>query len=110
MLELLHIGVTFLLVLVAWVFFRAASVGDAVGLLRAMLWVPSWHLTLPAKAMLKDGVWLVPMAVYYVFGYVKERGLGLTPSPMLRGVALGILAFVTLVCREVSDAFIYFQF
>jgi alginate O-acetyltransferase complex protein AlgI len=101
---------TFVLVLVAWVFFRASSVTDALVLLRSMLWAPAWNLTMPAKTMLKDGIWLVPMAVYYVLGYVKERRVGLAPSPVLRGVALGVLAFVTLVCREVSDAFIYFQF
>jgi alginate O-acetyltransferase complex protein AlgI len=108
--ELGYIALTFVLVLVAWVFFRASSVTDAYALLRSMLWAPAWKLTMPAKTMLKDGIWLVPMAVYYVLGYVKERGVRFNPSPVLRGVALGLLAFVTLVCREVSDAFIYFQF
>lgn len=108
--DLGHIALTFLLVLVAWVFFRAASVSDALSLLRAMLWAPTWRLTVPAKLMLKDGVWLVPVFVYYAVGYAQSRGVRMTLSPVRRGVALGILAFFTLVCREVSDAFIYFQF
>ena len=110
LLDLAHIGFTFLLVVVAWVFFRAASLSDAFVVLRAMFWFSSFKVTLPAKAMLKDGIWLVPIALYYVHAYVKERGHRFTLAPIPRGVAIGILAFVTLVCREVSDAFIYFQF
>jgi alginate O-acetyltransferase complex protein AlgI len=101
---------TFVLVLVAWVFFRAASLTDAHALLRVMFWPAALRLTSPAKSMLKDGVWLVPIFIYYVFGYLQERGVRFSRSPVRRGVALGVLAFFTLVCREVSDAFIYFQF
>lgn len=110
LLELGQMALTFLLVMIAWVFFRAASVADAVTILRAMFWVPSWQLVVPMKAILKDGIWLVPMAIYYVIGYLDERGVKGSLSPVMRGVALGALAFLTLVCREVSDAFIYFQF
>ncbi len=108
--ELAQIGLTFVLTLVAWVFFRAASLGDAMTLLRSMFWVSGWTLTMPAKTILKDGIWLVPLATYYLVGYLNERGLRPTLSPVPRAIALGALAFVTLVCREVSDAFIYFQF
>lgn len=108
--ELLLIALTFLLVLVGWVFFRAGSLGDAGVVLRAMFWVPAWKLTMPAKTILKDGIWLIPMAVYFLAGYLRERGVRVEVSPVRRGVALGALAFLTLVCREVSDAFIYFQF
>ena len=108
--DVVQIVVTFLLVLVAWVFFRAVSIHDAFTVLHAMFWVPGWHLTIPAKTMLKDIVWLLPMLVYYAHAYVRERGMVVAISPIPRGVALGVLAFFTLVCREVSDAFIYFQF
>ena len=108
--ELVHIGVTFLLVLVAWVFFRAASMADALTILRAMFWIPTWKLTAPAKTLLKDGIWVIPMVVYYAHAYLKRRGVKLSVSPVPRAIALGVLAFLTLVCREVSDAFIYFQF
>ena len=108
--ELAQIALTFVLVLVAWVFFRAASLADAMTLLRSMFWVSGWTLTVPAKTILKDGIWLVPLAAYYFVGYLNERGLRPTLSPVPRAVALGVLAFITLVCREVSDAFIYFQF
>lgn len=108
--DVAHILVTFILVLVAWVFFRAASLHDAVTVLRAMFWFPSAQVTMPAKTMLKDVVWLFPMIVYFVYAYLRERGATVTLSSVPSGVALGVLAFVTLVCREVSDAFIYFQF
>lgn len=108
--DLAAILITFVLVLVAWVFFRAASLPDAFALLHAMFWVPEWELILPAKKMLKNVVWLLPMFIYYVHAYAHERGFTPTIGPVPRGVALGALAFLTLVCREVSDAFIYFQF
>jgi len=108
--ELAQIALTFVLVLVAWVFFRAASVADAFAVLRAMFWPSALRITVPAKVMLKDGIWLVPLGTYYLVGYLKERGIRVELSPVRRGVALGVLAFFTLVCREVSDAFIYFQF
>jgi alginate O-acetyltransferase complex protein AlgI len=108
--DVAHIVATFLLVLVAWVFFRAASVADALALLRSMFLPSALRLTVPAKTMLKDGIWLVPMAVYFLLGYLQDRGVKVALSPVRRGVALGVLAFFTLVCREVSDAFIYFQF
>jgi alginate O-acetyltransferase complex protein AlgI len=108
--DLLHVGFTFLLVLVAWVFFRAASLGDAMTILRSMFWPKAWTTSVPAKHMLKDGIWLVPMGVYWVYGFLKARGVKIPAPTVPRAVALGALAFLTLVCREVSDAFIYFQF
>lgn len=108
--DLAQMTITFLLVLVAWVFFRASTVTDAMTLLRAMFWGSGWKLTIPAKTLLKDGIWLAPMAVYFLLGYLAERGRRFSLSPIPRGVAVGALAFITLVCREVSDAFIYFQF
>jgi alginate O-acetyltransferase complex protein AlgI len=107
--DLAHIALTFVLVLIAWVFFRAHSVGDALTLLRTMFL--SLQMTVPAKAMLKDTIWLVPILLYYLHAYLRDRGiLDFTLAPIPKGIAFGVLAFFTLVCREVSDAFIYFQF
>jgi len=108
--DLAHVALTFVLVVVAWVFFRAASMHDAFVVLRAMFWAPTFRLTVPAKHLLKDGIWLLPILVYYVHAWLAERGVRSRLSPVPRAVALGVLAFLTLVCREVSDAFIYFQF
>jgi alginate O-acetyltransferase complex protein AlgI len=108
--DLVKIAFTFVLVLVAWVFFRAASLHDAFALLRTMFVPSAWHVATPAKALLKDSVWLVPMFVYYAYAYVRERGFEWRVSPIARGIAFGVLLFFTIVCREVSDAFIYFQF
>jgi len=104
------ISITFLFVVIAWVFFRASSLADAGLILRAMFWVPEWRLATPAKSMLKDGIWVVPMVLYLVHAYLRERGIVLARFPILRGIVLGLLAFTTLVLGEVSDAFIYFQF
>src|SRR5262249_13242388 len=64
--DLVRIALTFTLVLVAWVFFRAASLHDAFTLLRTMFWFPEWELQLPSKKILKNVIWLMPMFVYYV--------------------------------------------
>jgi alginate O-acetyltransferase complex protein AlgI len=106
--DLARIAFTFLLVLIAWVFFRATSVASALAVLRAMFF--TWKLSLPTKMMLKDGIWIIPMAGYYGLAYLEDRGVKFATPPIRRGMALGFLAFVTIVCREVSDAFIYFQF
>jgi D-alanyl-lipoteichoic acid acyltransferase DltB (MBOAT superfamily) len=108
--DALHVAVTFFFVLIAWVFFRAASVGDALALVRAMCWPWAWTFSMPPKAVIKDGFWLLPMVVYFGHAWLRARGVAWTAPGVLRGVGLGVLAFLTLVCREVSDAFIYFQF
>ena len=51
------------------------------------------------------------MAAYFAWGYARERNWVLAISPgFLQATGLAGLAFVTLLCRGTSDAFIYFQF
>jgi len=110
-LTLLMTLVTFIAVTLAWVFFRAATFSDALEILAAMFGLSGPVFTVPDKSILKNGVWLLPMAAYFAWGYARERNWGMTVAPLpLQAAGLASLAFVTLLCRGTSDAFIYFQF
>ncbi len=93
-------------------FFLAKSVGHAVLILSAMADVNGLlHFQMPNKLMMKDIVWLVPVAVYYVWQFIDERRDRRIVAPeWLIMCGLAILAFITIVCRQASDAFIYFQY
>ena len=102
---------TFTAVTLTWVFFRAASFGDALSILAAMFGLSGPVFAIPDKSILKNGVWLLPMAAYFAWGYARERNWVFSVSPgFLQSAGLAGLAFVTLLCRGTSDAFIYFQF
>jgi len=109
--RLLLMLITFTAVTLAWVFFRAATFGDAMVILAAMFGLSGPVFVVPDKSMLKNGVWLLPMAAYFAWGYARERNWTQAVSPgFLHAAGLAGLAFVTLLCRGTSDAFIYFQF
>ncbi|MBI4989456.1 MAG: MBOAT family protein [Rhodocyclales bacterium] len=109
--RLLAILATYTAVTLAWVFFRAATFGDATAILAAMFGLSGPVFAVPDKSILKNGVWLLPMAAYFAWGYARERNWVLAiPPGFLQAAGLAGLAFVTLLCRGTSDAFIYFQF
>jgi len=102
---------TFLVVTVAWVFFRAPTLGAALDVLGAMLGLTGAGLALPDKTLLKSGVWLLPMGFYFLWGYLRQHGITITVNHLpARAILLAGLAFLTIVCRGTSDAFLYFQF
>lgn len=107
--------VTFLSVVIAWVFFRADSFADAGAVLSGMLRVQD--LLLPSA-----GLWRLADPVSEVFGWLAVLMAGLmvcqNPLQWLRGfrtswtwlavsLALGLLSLYSL--SHVSD-FLYFQF
>jgi hypothetical protein len=93
-------------------FFLAKSVGDGAVILSAMADVKGLlAFQMPNKLMLKDIVWLVPVGLYYIWQFIEERrGRRLVAPDWLIMCGLAILAFITIVCRQASDAFIYFQY
>lgn len=110
--DIILIMLTYHLVLLAWVFFRAEDLGQALTMVQRMLDLPQlFTFQMPNKSVLKDGIWMLPAVAYFAWNYIAERReSGFTVPPSLRMAALGGLAFVTITCREASDAFIYFQF
>jgi hypothetical protein len=93
-------------------FFLAKSVGHATVILSAMADVKGLlAFQMPNKLMLKDLVWLLPVGLYYVWQFIEERrGRRIETPDWLIMSGLAILAFITIVCRQASDAFIYFQY
>jgi D-alanyl-lipoteichoic acid acyltransferase DltB (MBOAT superfamily) len=104
--------VVFHLVTFAWIFFWAKSVGQALTILLAMADVKGLaSFQMPSKLILKDIVWLVPVGAYYAWQYLEERrDRPIAVPEWLTMCGLAILAFITIVCRQASDAFIYFQY
>lgn len=104
--------ITFALVNVTWVFFRARSFGDAAALLRAMLLVDRDGAPLLTSYLLGSGL-LAITALVAVHWVMRDRPLHAAaervPAPVL-GVAWGVLLFLIVATQGTSNAFIYFQF
>lgn len=107
----LRVAVTFLLVSVGWVFFRAASFADATAIL-SRLAVPASGQVLQPGAMV-----LVLLALALTFGggllgtMVRlEKVERRVPAPIM-GAAMALVLLVALVLFPLdSKPFIYFQF
>jgi hypothetical protein len=112
--ELLQMGVTFLLVVIGWVFFRAESIGAAFDYLRGMMqWgtVRAYYRIF----MMRDFWFILGMLVVEWLGRKNQFGLeklGLTWGKFLRYVFYLVLS-ITIICfsfRKEVQEFIYFQF
>jgi D-alanyl-lipoteichoic acid acyltransferase DltB (MBOAT superfamily) len=102
--------VVFHLVCLAWIFFRAVSLGDALHLLRGLTvwtWRPEYAIafrflaTFVLPLFLVD-LWLEQSQEEYVFE--KRR------SPLRFALASAFLVSLTLFAGSEPNAFIYFQF
>jgi D-alanyl-lipoteichoic acid acyltransferase DltB (MBOAT superfamily) len=94
----------FAYVCVAWVFFRAADVPQALLILRRMFAGPMTLSAAPGLMLALIGcVWL------YQFLYESRLRPLLTAAPLRVGLAAGMLVYLAL-CSSGGGAFIYFQF
>jgi D-alanyl-lipoteichoic acid acyltransferase DltB (MBOAT superfamily) len=95
------------LVLVAWVFFRSRSVGEAAGLLRNIADADVWQLGRMEGVGL---LFLSPIAALHLFTWLRERGWANDPGPGTRAVlAAGMVYAIASLYTGTAD-FIYFQF
>lgn len=120
-------GLTFLAVVVAWVFFRAASLGDAVTLLGSMLgrngavWPADGFALCAQLAALLALVWWAPSTQQIMARF--EPALGFRPTaegeiPSWLGwrptrgfaVAVGVISLFGLLGINRYSEFLYFQF
>lgn len=110
--DLVKILFTYLLVLFSWAIFRSENLSQAISICSSMLNLYGlFPIGMPNKQILKDGVWLIPVLLYHLWHFRNDRYNAKFRVPAtLRMAGLAILAFVTITCREASDAFIYFQF
>jgi len=106
--RILRMLITLLLVMIGWVFFRAASFPDAFTVLHAMV------LGGPGPATIAPWL-LVPLAVALAIGLVQERGARWDWQRIPIGVQAGALAGLLLaleVCSWPGQSvpFVYFKF
>lgn len=104
---------TFHVVLVSWVFFRASNLGEAWRILRVLLrsWGPVvFHQ--PGELVLRTALTLLLVAAAHVV-----RGLGLerrwveAPRPAVVGVFWGlVVALIAVLFAPVHERFLYFRF
>jgi hypothetical protein len=114
----LSILTTFGLVSLGWVFFRASSTPQALGLFsRALM---PWQFSYRALsgtfylhvALLTLAVWMAPIAARWVVaGIQKPRSLGVDYASWLaQGGVVGVMLVLCLIYLRGQSAFIYFQF
>jgi len=108
--ELGGMSLTFSLTLVAWVFFRAASLKDALAFLSRMF-TTSW-LSRPSDRLLLGVAFVVPLVVVEWIQRKKEHGLAIETLPVgVRWFAYSLVLMVILYLGSFNrQAFIYFQF
>jgi hypothetical protein len=107
--DALRMAVTFALTLVAWVFFRAASLGEAARYLSGMF--TRWTAFDAGPLLLPLGLAGALLAVEWV---QRERAHGLDvahlPRPMRWAVCYAVLAVLAAGGSTGAVPFIYFQF
>lgn len=104
--------VTYTLVNVAWVFFRAKSLHAAMTMLAAMAGLQADATAiLPTVKILETVVCIT--GLLFTQWYMRDRTLEdvvTQTSPRLVAAAWACMAFATIIAQGRGDAFIYFQF
>jgi alginate O-acetyltransferase complex protein AlgI len=104
--------VTYILVNLAWVFFRAKSLSAALTMLRSMAGLQANSTALlPTVKILETLVCIV--GILAAQWYMRHRSLEdfvTQSSPRLLATAWACMAFAIIITQGRGDAFIYFQF
>lgn len=111
-LKLLLAGLTYLLVNVAWVFFRAKTLAGAGLVLSGMAGLhPDAAAVLPTVSILETGVCIAGLLVAHwaMRKRVLEDVVTRTPHVFLTVIWAG-MAFAVFITQGTGNAFIYFQF
>jgi len=104
--------VTFLLTVIAWVFFRAANLGDAFSIIHAMAVFQDATIALLSEPQERLVVIGISGTLVYSLAMRNRTFADLwqkLPSG-LQGLALGLAITLTIVWREEPREFIYFAF
>jgi len=114
--EILKMGLTFLLVLVGWVFFRANSIGQAFAYFEYIMNKSLFSLPL-LKDMemltLQNVIFILCMLIVEWFGRKEQFGLekiGTGWKPVYRYTMYYVIIFLTFIFSGKEQVFIYFQF
>jgi alginate O-acetyltransferase complex protein AlgI len=110
--RLVIIGVCFVCINIAWVFFRSSSLSGALTMLGAMFGLhTAGPPVLPTVNLLEAVVCTLALlgAHYYMRDKTLEDVVAGTPSSVLVAALAG-MAFAVSITQDRGDAFIYFQF
>ncbi|MBQ9434898.1 MAG: MBOAT family protein [Bacteroidales bacterium] len=107
--ECLQMTLTFLLVVVGWIFFRADTISMAASYLCGLL--GPWHNPFNMK-MLPVLFYIAVMMTVEWFQRDKQHGLDLqhVTSHFVKFTIYYILIFIIFIAQKGSETFIYFQF
>ena len=107
--ECLQMLVTFLLVVVGWIFFRADSISMAFSYFGGLL--RPWHNPF-SMAMLPVFIYIAIMMTVEWLQREKQHGLDLqhVSSHFVKFTIYYILIFIIFIAQKGSETFIYFQF
>lgn len=107
--ECLQMTLTFLLVVVGWIFFRADTISMAASYLCGLL--GPWHNPFNMK-MLPALLYIAVMMTAEWFQRDKQHGLDLqhVTSHFVKFTIYYILIFIIFIAQKGSETFIYFQF
>ena len=111
--ELLQIVVTFLLLVIGWIIFRAENINDAFNYITLMATDFTPHLPEHGKsALLYIAILMIVEWLHRdrQFGLQISDGGGLLARRTVRWTIYVILALFTLLCAGTQEEFIYFQF
>jgi alginate O-acetyltransferase complex protein AlgI len=110
--QFLLIIMTYLLVDIAWVLFRAKTLSSALSMLGAMAGLHTHAIAvLPTIKILETIICLVGLLLTH--WYMRDRTLEevvAEASPVFVAAAWACMAFVIVITQGRGDAFIYFQF
>lgn len=108
--KLLKIILTFYLILISWVFFRATDLNSAFEMLTAMHTLKALPLA-PPNMMLISLLTITGVSCMHIFDFIVIRyGEGIKNRAWVFWPLLIIFQFVCFIVGEPNNAFIYFQF
>lgn len=107
--EIVQMGITFLLVVIGWIFFRAETIGQAVEYISGIF--STSILSMP-KAGKMNLVYIAIFVIIEWFGRTGEFAIQKMPSNyrIVRWAIYIVMIFVIVICGGTSSKFIYFQF
>ena len=103
---------TYLLVNLTWVFFRAKDFGIAWQVLRGMLGLNGGAKPILPTVFIASVATIVPALVavhWYMRNRTLEAAVARTP-PLLLALLWGAMVFLIVISQGSGNAFIYFQF
>lgn len=118
--ELAQIGITFLLITITWIFFRAPSIGTAFEILSKICSSSLFHfpgiIQHVTNSIIFPKTILLLIVILFVMEWLSRRGehglsvISSVAHPGLRMTAYLILVFMLFWFGQPSRQFIYFQF